>query len=803
MFESIVKLTISDQSSRIPESYHDPGILFLLCGQAEVISGNHKSRLQAEDYLVINSYEIYTRELQENSLMGRISMNYASVREYLQLFGNDIRCSSELLAPRPELRERLGRRIKQIFSYYGEQESEEASHILSLFFELLFDIRKNCLVKKSERIVMKKSDDTAVEELIRRYLEEHYLEKIMLRDLARETYFSEAYLSRYIKQHFGKNFMKLLSEVRVSHARQLLMESNDTILRVAMDSGFSDVSALNKTFFSEYGISPSDYRRQEHARIQEEILAKEEEESELENAIRDFFRKEGADYRTEEAQVQRLFASEIQLRRLKPFWSRLVNGSRAQDMMRADVQQQILHLKEEIGFRYIRFWDIWSPDMRIYGGDDRNHYNFSMLDAIIAFLYDNQLYPYIELGLKPVQLNKSYSNALIYEERKSPFDTLEEYVRCIQEMLRHYIWLYGAEYVEQWYLELWMDTRLESCSKYLEIFETVYRGVKSVLPAIRLGGAGTNREKKSDFETLVKAWKNRVYYPDFLSVYLYTVDNAFLREDTFRNGEPHMWETGDYTEKFLEKIRRILRENDFHRVELHLSEWNFSPANRDPINDSTFKAAYVVKSLLEMVDRVEMVGYWPGSDLVTGFYDTGLLVDGSAGLLTRSNICKPAFYGLQFFSQLDDYVIGQDSNSIVTTNRRGNYRIVTHNYQQPNKRYYEQLSDSKEDSDSAEVFFHFESRDFRIVIRNVENGTYYIKKRLLDREHGCVQREWRQMGLSDILNVKDIEYLRGICVPQILVEKIIVTNGELGIDYRLETNGLLAIHIFRDQAAST
>lgn len=802
MFGSMIKLTISDQSSRIPESHHDPGILFLLRGSAEIASGVRRAGLQAEDYLVINSYEIYTQELSGNSLMGRISMNYAAVNDYLQLSQNDIRCSSLPGTLPPDIRDRLRRQIKRLFSYYEGQEGDEASRMMSVFFDLLYDLRKNCLVKKSERIVAKKTDNLAVEESIRRYLEEHYLEKVMLRDLARETYFSEAYLSRYIKQHFGKNYVKLLSDIRVSHARQRLRETDDTVLRVAMDSGFSDVAAMNRAFWSEYGISPAEYRRQEQERMLREADSREESESELDEMIREFFREEGADFRTEDPQVQRLFANEEQFRRLRPFWSRLVNGGRAQDLLRADLQVQILHLQAEIGFRYIRFWDIWSPDMRIYGGDDKNHYNFTMLDAIIAFLYDHHLIPYIELGLKPVQLNSSYTNALIYEERDSPFDTLEEYSRCIQEMLRHYVWLYGAEYVEQWYLELWNDLRLDSCEQYLDIFENVYRSVKTILPAIHIGGGGTNREKESGFEALIQCWKNRVYRPDFVSVYLYTVDNGFLSEDTFSEGKPRMWENADYTERFLGKIRRILREQDFRRPELHISEWNFSPANRDPINDSTFKAAYVVKSLLEMRDQVDMLGYWPGSDLVTGFYDTGHLIDGSAGLLTRNNICKPVFYGLQFFSQLDDYVIGQDANSIVTSNRRGSYRIVCHNYQQPGNGYYVQHWETEDNTVGADEFFSFEEREFRIVIRNVENGTYYIKKRLLDREHGCVQREWKQMGYSDVLNAKDMEYLRGICVPQILVEHVEVTKRELTIDYALETNAVMSIHIFRAEGGS-
>ena len=795
MFGSLVRLEISDEGSRVPESHRDPCILFLFQGKAEVTVGNHHVAMNPEDYMVINSFEIYSVSLSDEGLLGRLHMNYAELSDYLDLAENDIRCSAYVGSR--EMRERFRRRLKQIFSYYEGRRGENASRVMALYFELLYDLRMNCMVKKSERIVARRNDDAAVEETIRRFLEEHYLEKIMLKDLARETFFSEAYLSRYIKQHFGKNFLKLLIDIRVSHAAQLLHETDASIIRVAMDSGFADLSAMNKAFMAEYNVSPADYRRIERDKAAKEKDEREEQEEHLDSKIRRFFREEGADYRTEEADVQRLFTDSERFRRLKNFWTRMINAGRAQEILRADVQQQILLLQSEIGIRYVRFWDIWSPEMRIYSGDGQKHYNFSMMDAVIAFLYDHHIYPYIELGMKPIQLNSSFFDALVYEERKSPFSSLEEYVDCIEEMLRHYIWLYGTEYVERWYLELWLDTRTEALTEYLEIFETVYRRLKAEVPGIRIGGAGMNREKEPIFEQLIKTWKNRLYHPDFISVYLYFFDNGFLKNENNESNRPEIWRGGDYIIQFLQKVQRILRENDFGAQELHLSEWNFTAGNRDPVNDSTFKSAFIIKSLLEMEGQVDVAGYWPGLDLVTGYFDTGILIDGSAGVLTRNTIRKPAFYGLQFMSHLDDYVIGQDANMIVTTNRRGSYRMVCHNWREPEDSYYEQFGTGTVVKTDPDSYFVYEEREFRVVIRNVENGSYYIKKRLMDRQHGSVQEEWKRMGLSDTLNVKDIEYLRGICVPQITVDNAEVTSGELTIDFKLESNAILSVHIFR------
>ena len=793
MFAGTMELRIFDKSFRIPESYRDPGILFVLRGGALVTVGNEKASLDVTDFLVINSYEHFTVETKEESLIGAVLISYAGNASYLDLSHFDIRCGSGMQDR--EVRERIRRRLMRIFSSYGQLEKEEAAPAAAAFYELLYDLRMNCMVPKSGSKKGGSRSGVPAETTIRRYLEEHYQEKICLRDLSAETYFSEAYLSRFIKERFGKNFGKLLADIRLTHARQLLGMQDMTILHAALESGFADTAALNRAFMSEYGITPSEYRRNENQHRMEQDPDKQEEISVLDRKIRDFFQEKGSDFRTEEAGVQRLFADAGHFRRLTPFWSKMINGGKASDIMRADVQMQILHLSREIGFKYVRIWDLWSPEVLIYSGEGNGSYNFSVLDGIIAFLYDNHLCPYFELGFKPLQINVDYYRSIVYEERRRPFETIEAFSDCMEEMLRHYEWLYGHSYVESWYLELWMGVEETDCAVYLDNFDLVFNRLKAVFPGIRIGGAGTNREKRSMFEELIRLWSRRINRPDFISVYLYPFDNGFLRAYSDSPGES-LWKTDDYTVLFLDKVRQILNENDFPVRELHVSEWNFTPGNRDLINDSTFKGAYVVRSLMDMIDRADLAGYWPGLDLVSGYYDTKHLLDGRGGLLTRDNICKPAFYGFAFFSQLDPYLLARDANMIITSNRRGSYRIVCHNYQHPGQSYYDALEKQDGGIQAFDDAFIYENRQFRFVIRNVENGLYYVKKRLLDRRHGCVQNEWKQMGMSDALNVRDIEYLQGICVPQITMETVLAQKRELSVDFSLETNAILSIHIF-------
>ena len=57
MFPGTMRFRFLNKGFMIPESYRDPGILFVLRGRAQVKVGNEKAVLGVSDYFTINSYE--------------------------------------------------------------------------------------------------------------------------------------------------------------------------------------------------------------------------------------------------------------------------------------------------------------------------------------------------------------------------------------------------------------------------------------------------------------------------------------------------------------------------------------------------------------------------------------------------------------------------------------------------------------------------------------------------------------------------------------------------------------------------
>jgi len=100
----------------------------------------------------------------------------------------------------------------------------------------------------------------AAVERMQRYIEEHLFEPMTLKALAREAGYSPWYASRIFKSLLGKTPFEYIRSLRMSHAAQVLRQSNKTILDVALDFVFDSHEGFTRAFAREFGLSPSKYR---------------------------------------------------------------------------------------------------------------------------------------------------------------------------------------------------------------------------------------------------------------------------------------------------------------------------------------------------------------------------------------------------------------------------------------------------------------------------------------------------------------------------------------------------------------
>jgi AraC-like DNA-binding protein len=80
-------------------------------------------------------------------------------------------------------------------------------------------------------------------------------------EAARTARMSAPSFSRFFRRTTNRTFRAFLNEVRIGHASQMLLETDQTVAEVCYDSGFGNLSNFNRQFLKLRKVSPRAYRR--------------------------------------------------------------------------------------------------------------------------------------------------------------------------------------------------------------------------------------------------------------------------------------------------------------------------------------------------------------------------------------------------------------------------------------------------------------------------------------------------------------------------------------------------------------
>ena len=83
-----------------------------------------------------------------------------------------------------------------------------------------------------------------------------------LTELSQQLHCSERHFSRLFRQEFGVPLRARQTELRLQRARQLLADADAKIINVAYDSGYRHLGLFNAMFKKRFGLTPSEWRRQ-------------------------------------------------------------------------------------------------------------------------------------------------------------------------------------------------------------------------------------------------------------------------------------------------------------------------------------------------------------------------------------------------------------------------------------------------------------------------------------------------------------------------------------------------------------
>ncbi len=771
--------------------YHqNPEMFYVLRGNLDIKIDERLYKLSSGDIVLINANKRHTVIGNDELLGARFEIDFHLLSEYMGSMQLLFWCNT--VADRNHAYSNLRRLLDRILTRYFEKDDKDALYLNALYFETLYVLTSNFLVKADDvRLKLEDSQDRMRIRQIQNYVQANYQSQISLNDLADKLYLSNAYLSKYIKKNLGMTFMEYLNNVRLFHAVDELMYSDKNLTHIAYDNGFPTSASFTKTFRDVYKDSPSEYRKKiqdEEKKDETETTLQQEEEQRILEYLKFRAHKENPQSTREKEYV-------INAKKVKEALSDCSKAISIGDgylMLQSEAQQQVERIQKQIGVKYARIWNILSKE---YCFSEKAGYNFRKLDQVLDFLLDHHLKPYLEVGSKPSLFMYTPERSINIEKTKVDAYDFKTFSDIIRELCVHLANRYGVEELETWYFEYWNDPALnitEADGEYYQRFDLLYRTMKNYSEKISVGGAGFIL----GYETLVckkifSIWKTREIHPDFLSVCSFQY--IALIEDGGRLGRKSI--DSQYMLNQIEIMKEVMKETGFQIPELHIDEWNFTISNRNVLNDSCEQGAYILKNCIEMNGAVDMMAYWHALDLYSDYYDTDTVLNGDSGLVSRDGICKPSFYAFQFMNRLLPKVLEKNENSIITTNARNCYVIACHNYKSLSSRYVFTDEDEIQLEDIEQYVEDIDPVKLKFTIQNVQNGKYLVKTYRVNRECGSVQDLWKNLDYSKGLMRDEVEYLKSSAIPSIEMKTIEVENGELCLTNNLEMQEIRLIDI--------
>lgn len=128
-------------------------------------------------------------------------------------------------------------------------------------FQCLYQCGESIINKFSEILVKKtfSGKSKPVRDTIS-YIQEHFKEKIQIDDICQNVFLSKAYLSTIFRKETGMTIVNLIKKYRIKHSKYLLLNTNSSILKIAIESGFESQNYFSSVFRSEMKMTPRQFR---------------------------------------------------------------------------------------------------------------------------------------------------------------------------------------------------------------------------------------------------------------------------------------------------------------------------------------------------------------------------------------------------------------------------------------------------------------------------------------------------------------------------------------------------------------
>ncbi len=236
-------------------------IYFLKSGERSFFLSNTLFKLEAPIILIIPPHALHKTE---GGAFERYNVNVSP--NYLDDYQKEILQRKALHILKPTSLE-MQRFVEHLEAAIKDKNSKHGENITRVLFSyLVFLLDKLPQDALSPKATTKGSIPPIILKIID-YLNGHYAEKITLASVAEKFFLSQTALSYAFKKHMDCTLIDFLLSIRITKAKEYLLNSKKSVELIAELCGFSSANYFGLIFKQKEKLSPTQYRKYQNTKI--------------------------------------------------------------------------------------------------------------------------------------------------------------------------------------------------------------------------------------------------------------------------------------------------------------------------------------------------------------------------------------------------------------------------------------------------------------------------------------------------------------------------------------------------------
>jgi len=425
---------------------------------------------------------------------------------------------------------------------------------------------------------------------------------------------------------------------------------------------------------------------------------------------------------------------------LPHFWERCVGSGHSSLALRADYQDQLKRCAKELGFQRVRFHGWFLDEMSlVFSVNGKLQYSFLNADRIVDFFQSIDVRPFVELSFMPAPLASGTKTVFCYRGNVTPPKDYRQWKDAVKQLLNHWRGHDGAEQMRDWYVEVWNEPNWRpfwtgTRQDYFELYRYAAEAVKEIDADFKVGGPATAQNRWiSEFLDHCERHKLPV---DFVSTHHYPNDPPLDKATSDTHGQLAAGTRSQLRDQAREARRRA------KSLPLFYTEWNTSSDGRDDLHDESYAAAFIIKTVLEANELVDLYSFWVFTDIFSESNFPSRPFHGGFGLMTLHGVPKPSYRAFQLLHGLGNELLatgGAHPTLDAWFVRKGkNLTVMLTNHALPRH--------------------EIKTEQLRIELKNMASPRSVSLQRI-DENHANPRRAWTEMGAPEYLKQPQIDRL--------------------------------------------